>query len=136
MPNYWLLKTEPSEYSFDKLAAGRKTVWDGVASNAALMHIRGMKQGDLAIIYHSGDERAMVGLATIASDPYPDPKQKDPKLVVVEVEARARLKRSVPLAEIKADKSLADFALVRISRLSVMPVNKQQWDTLMKMAGM
>lgn len=135
MPNYWLLKTEPSVYSFDDLQRDGKTVWDGVANNAALKNIRSMQKGDLAIIYHSGDEKAMVGLAEIASAPYPDPKQKDPKLVVMDIKAGKRLKRHVPLAEIKANKALADFALVRIPRLSVMPVNQKQWEILMKMAG-
>jgi predicted RNA-binding protein with PUA-like domain len=135
MPNYWLLKSEPSVYSFDDLLRDGKTVWDGVTNNAALKNIRGMQKGDLAIIYHSGDEKAMIGLAEIVSAPYPDPRQKDPKLVVVDIKAGKRLKRSVPLAEVKAEKSLADFALVRISRLSVMPVNAKQWEKLMKMAG-
>ncbi len=135
MANYWLLKTEPSVYSFDKLLSDGTTVWDGVSSNAALKHMRGMKKGDRAIIYHSGDEKAMVGLAEIVSTPFADPKQNDPKLVVVEIKAGKRLKRAVPLSEIKAEKSLADFALVRIPRLSVMPVTEKQWQKLMKMAG-
>lgn len=134
MANYWLLKTEPSVYSFDNLQADGKTVWDGVSSNAALKNIREMKKGDKAIIYHSGDDKAMVGLAEIASAPFPDPKQNDPKLVVFELKAGKRLKRSVPLAEIKAEKSFADFALVRIPRLSVMPVTEKQCEKLMKMA--
>jgi predicted RNA-binding protein with PUA-like domain len=135
MANCWLLKTEPSEYSFDKLLNDGKTVWDGVSNNAALKHMRGMQKGDRAIIYHSGNEKAMIGLAEIASDPFADPKQRDPKLVVVEIKAGKRLPRAVPLSEIKAEKSMADFALVRIPRLSVMPVNEKQWQKLMKMAG-
>jgi len=135
MANYWLLKTEPSVYSFDNLQADGKTVWDGVSSNAALKNIRAMQKGDQALIYHSGDEKAIVGFAEIASAPFADPKQKDPKLVVVEIKAGKRLKRVVSLSEIKAEKSFADFPLVRIPRLSVMPVNQKQWDKLMKMAG-
>jgi len=135
MANYWLLKTEPSVYSFENLQADGKTVWDGVSSNAALKNIREMKKGDKAIIYHSGDEKAMVGLAEIASPPFPDPKQNDPKLVVFELKVGKRLNRVVPLSEIKAEKSFADFALVRIPRLSVMPVTEKQWEKLMKMAG-
>ncbi len=134
MANYWLLKTEPSVYSFDNLEADGTTVWDGVSSNAALKNIREMKKGDKAIIYHSGDDKAMVGLAEITSAPFPDPKQNDPKLVVFELKAGKRLKRSVPLSEIKAEKSFADFALVRIPRLSVMPVTEKQCEKLMKMA--
>jgi predicted RNA-binding protein with PUA-like domain len=135
MANYWLLKTEPSVYSFDKLLSDGTTVWDGVSSNAALKHMRGMKKGDRAIIYHSGDEKAVIGLAEIASDPFADPRQRDPKLVVVEVKAGRHLPHAVPLSEIKAEKSMADFSLVRIPRLSVMPVNEKQWQKLMKMAG-
>jgi predicted RNA-binding protein with PUA-like domain len=135
MPNLWLLKTEPSVYSYDDLVREGKTVWDGISSNAALKHIRAMKKGDLALIYHSGDERAVIGIATVSRDPYPDPKQKDPKLVVIEMVPKQRLPRAVPLAEIKKQKGLADFALVRISRLSVMPVTQEQWDILMNLSG-
>ena len=112
-----------------------KTVWDGISSNAALKHMRDMRKGDLALIYHSGAAKAVIGLATINSDPYPDPKEKDPKLVVIEVAPKQRLPRAVPLAEIKKQKGLADFALVRISRLSVMPVTQEQWDILMELSG-
>lgn len=134
MSNLWLLKTEPSVYSYDELVREGKTVWDGISSNAALKHMRAMKKGDPALIYHSGDERAVIGIATVSRDPYPDPKQKDPKLVVIEVAPKQRLPRAVPLAEIKKQKGLADFALVRISRLSVMPVTREQWDILMKLS--
>lgn len=134
MPNLWLLKTEPSTYSFADLEREGKAVWDGVSSNAALKNIRAMKKGDLALIYHSGDEKAIVGLATVTSNPYPDPKQNDPKLVVFDLKPKNRLPRPVPLAEIKKQKSLANFDLVRIPRLSVMPVTEKQWEVLMKMS--
>jgi predicted RNA-binding protein with PUA-like domain len=135
MPNLWLLKTEPSTYSFAELERDGKAVWDGVTSNAALKNIRAMKKGDLALIYHSGNEKAIIGLAEVASDPYPDPKQNDPKLVVFDLRPKKRLPKLVPLAEIKKQRSLANFDLVRISRLSIMPVTEKQWEVLMKMAG-
>jgi predicted RNA-binding protein with PUA-like domain len=135
MPNLWLLKTEPSTYSFAELERDGKAVWDGVTSNAALKNIRAMKKGDLALIYHSGNEKAIIGLAEVASDPYPDPKQNDPKLVVFDLRPKKRLPKLVPLAGIKKQRSLANFDLVRISRLSIMPVTEKQWEVLMKMAG-
>ncbi len=135
MPNLWLIKTEPSVYSYDDLEREGKTVWDGVSSNAALKNMRAMKKGDPVFIYHSGGEKAVVGIATVSTDPYPDPRQKDPKLVVIEVAPKKRLPRPAPLAEIKKLKALADFDLVRISRLSVMPVTKTQWDIIVKMSG-
>jgi predicted RNA-binding protein with PUA-like domain len=135
MNNLWLLKTEPAVYSFADLERDGQAVWNGVSSNAALKNIRAMKKGDLALIYHSGEEKALIGLATVTSDPYSDPKQNDPKLVVFDLKPKKRLPRPVTLAEIKKQKSLADFALVRIPRLSVMPVTAKQWEILMKMAG-
>jgi predicted RNA-binding protein with PUA-like domain len=132
---YWILKTDADTYAFDQLARERRTVWDGVTNALALKHIRGMKKGDRAFIYHSGDEKALVGLARIASDPYPDPKVNDPKLAVVDVEAGDRLPRPVTLAAIKADPAFADLGLVRMSRLSVIPVPAEQWRRLLGMAG-
>lgn len=123
---YWLLKSDPDTYSFDDLKRDKKTVWDGVSNSLALRHIRSMKKGDNAFVYHSGEEKSIVGIADIASDPYPDPKQKDPKLVVMEIRYVEHLDRPVPLAAVKARKEFADFALVRMSRLSVMPVTPAQ----------
>jgi predicted RNA-binding protein with PUA-like domain len=135
MSNYWLLKTEPSAYSFADLECDGKTVWDGVTNALALKHLRAMKKGDLAFIYHTGDERQIVGIAEVASQPYPDPKQKDPKLVVVDLKPRKRVQRPVTLAEIKARKEFADWELVRMGRLSVMPVSPEGWTRVAKMAG-
>ncbi len=135
MSGYWILKTDADTYPFDQLERERRTVWDGVTNALALKHIRGMKKGDRAFIYHSGDEKALVGLARIASDPYPDPKGNDPKLAVVDVEAGDRLPRPVTLAVIKADPAFADLGLVRMSRLSVIPVPAEQWRRLLGMAG-
>src|SRR5947208_84794 len=88
---YWLLKTEPTVYSYSNLETDKKTVWDGVTNNLALKHIRSMRKGDLAFIYHTGDEKSLIGIAEVASDPYPDPKEKDPRLAVVEIKAKERL---------------------------------------------
>ncbi|HEY9869189.1 MAG TPA: EVE domain-containing protein [Candidatus Obscuribacterales bacterium] len=129
---YWLLKTDPDTYSFDDLEREKKTVWDGVSNNLALKYLREMKKGDLALIYHTGDEKCVVGIAEIVSDPYPDPKQSDPKLAVVDIKPSRRLPRAVSLAEIKANKAFQDFLLVKMGRLSVMPVSQQQWEHLTK----
>lgn len=132
--NHWLLKTEPSEYSYDDLEREGRGVWDGVANNLALIHLRQMKKGDLALVYHTGDEKAAVGVAEVASNPYPDPKAGDPKLVVVDLAPKRRLARPVTLAELKADPEFADFALVKISRLSVMPVEPVRWKKLLALS--
>ena len=135
MANFWILKTDTDTYPFDQLVRERRAVWDGVTNALALKHIRGMAKGDQVFIYHSGDEKSLVGLARIVSDPYPDPKVKDAKLTVVDVEAGDRLPRPVTLAEIKADPAFADLGLVRMSRLSVIPVPPEQWKRLLGMAG-
>ncbi len=135
MSQYWLLKTEPSDYSNTDLERDVRTIWDGVSNNLALMHLRNMKRGDLAFIYHTGKERALVGIAEVISDPYPDPSKNDAKLVVVDVKAKEELPQIVSLAEVKADLKFSDFPLVRLPRLSVMPVTPAQWNRLLAMAG-
>lgn len=135
MASYWIVKTEPSTYSFDELARAGKTVWDGVRNNLALKYLRAMNPGDRVLVYHSGEEKAVVGMAEVASAAYPDPKQHDPKLAVVELKAAGRLVRPVPLAEIKNDRAFADLALVRIGRLSVMPASAEQYRRLVKLGG-
>jgi predicted RNA-binding protein with PUA-like domain len=135
MANHWLLKTEPSTYSYADLERDKKAVWDGVSNALALKHLRTMKRGDLAFIYHTGDEKQIVGIADVTSDPYPDPKEKDPRLVVVDLKPRERLARPVTLSEVKANAEFRDFELVRIGRLSVMPVSESRWKKLMKMAA-
>lgn len=132
---YWILKTEPAAYSYADLVRDGATVWDGVANNVALKHMREMQPGDQALIYHTGDERSAVGLAELTSAPYPDPQRKDPKLVVVDLRPLRPLPRPVELATVKADPFFAGFALVRQSRLSVVPVSPEQWSRLMAMAG-
>ena len=132
---YWLLKSEPSAYSFGDLQRDGQTVWDGVRNAQALINIRAMHAGDRALIYHSGDERAVVGTAQIVSDPYPDPRAGDPKLVVVDVRAGQPVTKPVPLATIKADPAFAGIALIRQPRLSVLPVTDEQWHRLLELAG-
>ena len=134
MAAYWILKTEPSTYSFDQLERDGRAVWDGVSNPLALKHLRAMQPGDEALIYHTGDEKAVVGLARVTSAAYPDPKAKDPKLVVVELKPAKRLKRTVPLAAIKAEAAFQDLALVRMPRLSVVPATAAQWKKLLEMA--
>ena len=133
MPQYWILKTEPNSYSFEDLQNDAGTVWDGVKNNLALKHIRTMKSGDKALVYHTGTVKALIGEANVVSDPYPDPQGDSDKLVVVDLKPGKRLGRPVPLAEIKAEASLADLALVRMGRLSVVPATDKQWKRLMAM---
>lgn len=135
MPNRWLLKTDPEDYTYDDLERDGKAVWDGVANNLALQHLRQIKKGDVLVIYHTGNEKAVVGLAEAANNPYPDPQENDPKLVVIDVKPKKRAKRAITLAQIKEDKALASFPLVRLPRLSVMPINEQEWKKLSEMAG-
>lgn len=132
---YWLLKTEPSSYSFADLQRDGSTVWDGVANAQALIHIRNMQPGDQALIYHSGDERAVIGRAAITSAPYPDPQLDDPKRVVVDLRVGERLPRSISLSTIKADPDFAQLGLVRQGRLSVMPVTEEQWHKLLALGS-
>ncbi len=130
MPRRWLFKTEPNEYSYDNLEQEKKTVWDGVSNNLALKHLREVRLGDEVLIYHSGEEKAIVGIAEAISDAYPDPNEVDEKVVVVNLKPKRRLPRPLPLQEIKAIDELSDFDLVRLPRLSVMPVTTAQWDIL------
>jgi len=134
MPNRWLFKTEPSAYSFQQLQKDRRTVWDGVKNNLALKHLAGIKEGDAILVYHTGGEKAVVGVARAASGAYPDPGKKDPKLLVVEIEADKPLPRPVTLAEVKAHAKLKTFDLVRLPRLSIMPVSEEQWKIIEAMA--
>jgi predicted RNA-binding protein with PUA-like domain len=131
---YWLLKSDPDVYSYQDLERDKETVWDGISNNLALKHVRAMSQGDLALVYHSGDEKAIVGIAEIISAPYADPRRKDLKLAVVDIRARRRLVRTVLLSEIKARPDFQEFGLVRMSRLSVMPVAANLWEAILKMA--
>jgi predicted RNA-binding protein with PUA-like domain len=131
----WLVKEEPTHYGFDALVKDGKAAWSGVRNALAQRHLRAVKNGDRIFYYHSGDERAVVGVVKAVSDPYPDPEDASGKYVAVDVAPVARLPRPVTLAEIKADAAFKDFALVRIARLSVMPVTDAQWARIERMAG-
>ena len=132
---YWLFKSDPDTYGYDNLEKDKQTVWDGVSNPVALRNLRSIKKGDIVLIYHTGDEKALIGLAEIIREAYPDPKQKNEKLSVVDIKALRRLQKHPSLADVKARKEFADFALVRLPRLSVMPVNEAQWKLLMTMSG-
>ena len=124
MPNYWLVKTEPSTYSYDDLTREGITLWEGVKNPVTQKHLRAMQAGDDVFVYHTGDEKAVIGLAMVAA-PGDPPKLK----------SKHRLPRPVTLKEIKADKAFADWALVRIGRLSVMPVPPVLFSRILKLAG-
>jgi predicted RNA-binding protein with PUA-like domain len=130
----WLFKEEPSHYSFDALVKDKRAVWSGVKNPVAQKHLRAVKRGDGIFYYHTGKEKSVVGVALALGDAYPDPEDKTGKSAVVEVGPVRKLKRPVTLAEIKADARFKTFPLVRISRLSVMPVSDVEWKRIERMA--
>ena len=133
---HWLLKTEPSEFAFEDLVARGRETWDGISNPLALKHLRSTRAGDLALIYHTGKERSAVGIARILAAAYPDPKRNAPPgSVVVDIEPVAALPRPISLQDMKANPELQGFDLLRISRLSVVPVSAPHWKILMKMSG-
>ena len=134
MAGRWLFKTEPTAYSYAHLERDGRTVWDGVKNALALRHLAAADRGDEVLVYHTGDEKAAVGLARIVRGAYPDPKQKDPRLVVVDLEAVRALSRPVALKEMRANRKLAGFDLLRLPRLSVMPVPAAAWAEILRMA--
>ena len=131
----WLFKEEPTNYSFDALVGDKKTVWSGVKNPLAQKYLRSVKKGDRIFYYHTGDEKAVVGIAKALGDAYADPGDKTGKQSVVDVAPVKKLARPVTLAEIKAIAAFRDFPLVRISRLSVMPVSDAEWARIERMAG-
>ncbi len=133
---YWLLKTEPGDYSYTNLEQEGTTVWDGVNNALALKHMRTMEPGDTVFIYHTGKERKIIGTAEIVSQPYADPALDDPKRVVVKVRVGQRIPRPVSLAQIKQDEFFANFDLVRLSRLSVVPVSSSYWHRLCELGNL
>lgn len=133
--SYWLVKSEPSVYSFEQLEKDKQTVWDGVRNYAARNHLKTMKKGDEVLFYHSNEGLAIVGIAKVAKEWYKDPGSDDDAWVVVDLKPYKKLKQPVSLADIKADKRLADMALVRLGRLSVQPVTEKEWKLVMEMAG-
>jgi predicted RNA-binding protein with PUA-like domain len=132
VPAYWILKTDPETYALADLERERRTRWDGVTNPVAVKHLRSMRSGDHALIYHTGDEKAIVGLARIVSDGYDD--QQNSKLAVVDVEFERRVGAPVTLTAVKADPLFRELALVRQGRLSVVPVPPTQWKRLLEMA--
>src|SRR5271169_2116845 len=120
--NYWLVKSEPGTYSFQNLVKDGSTSWTGVRNYAARIHLKGMKKGDLVLFYHSGEESAIVGIAKVKKEFYPDATADEEGWVTVDLEKQKALKKPVTLAQVKAEKKLKDTALVRIGRLSVQPL--------------
>ena len=130
--NYWLVKTEPETYSWDDLVRDKKTVWDGVRNFQARTNLKAMKKGDTVFIYHTGDEKAVIGIGKISRDAFPDPKDAD--WTAVEINPEKKLKRPVTLSEIKATKKLANMVLVRASRLSVQSVQESEFKTIIELS--
>lgn len=130
--NYWLVKTEPGTYSWEDLVRDKKTTWDGVRNFQARNNLKAMKKGDLAFIYHSGDDKAVIGISKVLKEAYPDPKDKD--WLVVDLQAERKLKNPVTLAQVKATKKLAEMVLVRVSRLSVQPVKAEEFDVILSLS--
>jgi len=126
----WLFKEEPTHYGYDDLVRDGKTSWTGVRNPVAQKHLRAVAKGDRIFFYHTGNEKAVVGIAKAAAPSYPDPADTDGKLYAVDVVPVRKLKQAVTLAAIKADKWFASFALTRVPRLSVMPVTDEQWDRI------
>ncbi|HVL68231.1 MAG TPA: EVE domain-containing protein [Vicinamibacterales bacterium] len=130
----WLFKEEPSNYSYDDLARDGRTSWTGVRNPVAQKHLRGVRKGDRIFFYHTGSDKAVVGIAKAAGDSYPDPADASGQLHAVDVAPLKKLKSPVTLAAIKGDPYFADFALTRVPRLSVMPVTDEQWDRIVRMS--
>ncbi len=130
----WLFKEEPTHYSYDDLARDKKTSWTGVRNPLAQKHLRSVKKDDRIFFYHTGDQKSVVGIAKALGAAYPDPDDKTGKLFAVDVGPVKKLPKPVTLASIKADKSFATFPLVRMARLSVMPVSDDEWSRIEKMA--
>lgn len=128
--NYWLLKTEPSTYAYDSLEKDGRAVWDGVGNAVALKHLRNMVVGDEVLIYHTGKEKQVVGIAKVTRAAYPDPAKDDPKLVVVDLKPVRRVGKPTTLAQVKGDKRFEGWELVRLPRLSVMPVTAERFKLL------
>ncbi|HUZ57164.1 MAG TPA: EVE domain-containing protein [Hanamia sp.] len=133
--NYWLVKSEPSTYSWEQLVKDKKTTWDGVRNYAARIHLRSMKNGDEVLFYHSNEGMEIVGIAKVDKEAFQDPTTEDERWVAVGLKAFKKLKKTVTLAEIKNERHLKGMALVRLGRLSVQPVTEEEWKIIMEMAG-
>lgn len=134
MASRWLFKTEPGTYAYADLEREGRTVWDGVKNALALKHLRATVVGDEVLVYHTGDEKAAVGVARVVRAAYPDPQRKDARLVVVDIAPVRGLEQTVALAAMRASPGLAGFDLLRLPRLSVMPVSAAHWAEIMRMA--
>jgi predicted RNA-binding protein with PUA-like domain len=132
---YWLIKSEPSAYSWDQMVKDKRTGWSGVRNHQAANNLRAMKKGDRAFFYHSNEGKEIVGIVSVAREAYPDPTDKTGKFVMVDVAPEAALKDPVSLAAIKATPALADISLIRQARLSVMPINAAAWKKICQMGG-
>lgn len=133
--SYWLVKSEPFKYSWEQFEKDGQTFWDGVRNYAARNHLKAMKKGDQVLFYHSNEGLEIVGIAKVAKEHYQDPTTDEEAWVVVDLKPHKRLKKPVSLTQIKADKRLADMALVRLGRLSVQPVTEKEWKVIMELAG-
>ena len=133
--NYWLIKSEPSVYSWDDLVKEKQTIWSGVRNYAARLHLRAMKKNDELFFYHSNEDVAIVGIAKVAKEAYSDPTSETDAWVAVDVKPVRKLKTPVSLSRVKTNKKLSGMALVRISRLSVQPVTAEEWNQVLTMAG-
>lgn len=133
-PAHWLLKTEPSTYGFADLRREGVTRWDGITNNAALVHLRSARRGDRVVIYHTANEKAAVGLATVVREAYPDPAAADPKQLVVDVRVADALARPVPLARLRSEKAFAGSPLLKQARLSFLPLTDAQFQRILELA--
>lgn len=133
--SYWLVKSEPGTYSFEDLQRDGRTVWDGVRNYAAALHLKAMRVGDEVLFYHSQDGKAVVGVAKVAREAFPDASDPSGRFVAVELAPVRALKRPVTLAEMKANPALAEMVMLRQGRLSVSPVTPAEWEAILKMAG-
>lgn len=132
---YWLVKSEPSTYSWDQFVIDKHTIWDGVRNYAARIHLRAMKKGDEAFFYHSNDGTNIVGIAKVVKEAYQDPTTDDDAWVAVDLKPVKKIKNPVTLAQLKSDKRFANMDLVRLGRLSVQTVKEEEWKWIMEMAG-
>ena len=133
--SYWLVKSEPSAYSWDQLVKDKQTAWEGVRNYAARLHLNAMKKGDEVLFYHSNEGLEIVGIAKVIKEAYQDASTDDDRWVAVDIKAHRKLKKPVTLEQIKKHKLLSNMALVRIGRLSVQPVTEKEWKTIMELAG-
>ena len=132
---YWLVKSEPSAYSWDQLVKDKQTCWSGVRNYAARINLRAMKKGEEVLFYHSNEGVEIVGIAKVVKEAYQDPTTDDDRWVAVDLKSIRKLKKTVPLEILKKEKTLANMDLVRLGRLSVQTVKEEEWEMVMKMAG-